>query len=93
MSATALFAAHDELALGALRALAEAGSSMSVVGYDDVPIAEHPGIGLTTVHQPGVAMGARAVELLLERLGGRTEAVHEVFIPDLRVRTTTRPQR
>ena len=66
---------------------------MSVVGYDDVPIADHPGIGLTTVHQPGVAMGARAAELLLERLGGRTEAIHEVFAPELRVRTSTRPPR
>jgi len=91
LPATAIFAAHDELALGALRALAEAGSSVSVVGYDDVPIADHPGIGLTTVHQPGVAMGARAVELLLERLAGRTGAVHDVFTPELRVRTSTRP--
>jgi LacI family transcriptional regulator len=93
LSATALFAAHDELALGALRAIAAERSSMSVVGYDDVPIADHPGIGLTTVHQPGVAMGARAAELLLERLGGRTEAIHEVFAPELRVRTSTRPPR
>jgi len=64
---------------------------MSVVGYDDIAIAEHPALGLTTVHQPGVAMGARAVELLLERFSGRTEAVHEVFTPELRVRTSTRP--
>jgi LacI family transcriptional regulator len=91
LSATALFAAHDELAIGALRALAEASSSMSVVGYDDIAIAEHPALGLTTVHQPGAAMGSRAVELLLERVGGRAEAVHEIFAPELRVRTSTRP--
>ncbi|MDY0908819.1 LacI family DNA-binding transcriptional regulator [Microbacterium sp. CFBP9034] len=88
---TALFAAHDELAIGALRAVAETGSALSVVGYDDVPIAAHPGLGLTTVHQPGDLMGERAIQLLLERIDGRTAPVHEVFVPDLRVRTSTRP--
>lgn len=91
LPATAVFAGHDDLAIGVLRAVAEAGSSISVVGYDDAPLADHPGLGLTTVHQPGVAMGARAVQLLMERFGGRTEASHEVFAPDLRVRTSTRP--
>lgn len=90
-TATALFAAHDELAIGALRAVAETGSDLSVVGYDDVPIAAHPALGLTTVHQPGDLMGARAVQLLLERFGGRTVPVHEVFAPELRIRTSTRP--
>lgn len=88
---TAVFAAHDELAIGALRAVAETGAELSIVGYDDVPIAAHPALGLTTVHQPGGEMGARAIALLLERVGGRTEAVHEVFAPELRVRTSTRP--
>lgn len=90
-TATALFAAHDELAIGALRAAAELGSDLSIVGYDDVPIAGHPALGLTTVHQPGDTMGARAIQLLLERVAGRTEPVHEMFVPDLRVRTSTRP--
>ncbi|WP_137845464.1 LacI family DNA-binding transcriptional regulator [Microbacterium sp. 2FI] len=90
-TATALFAAHDELAIGALRAVAETGADLSVVGYDDVPIAAHPAIGLTTVHQPGDVMGARAVQLLLERVAGRAAPVHEVFQPELRVRTSTRP--
>ncbi len=91
LDATALFAAHDELAIGALRAITEAGVSLAVVGYDDVPIASHPALGLTSVHQPGEAMGARAAELLLERIAGRTEARHEVFTPELRVRTSTFP--
>lgn len=88
---TAVFAAHDELAIGALRAVAETGSDLSIVGYDDVPIAAHPALGLTTVHQPGDEMGARAIGLLLERVSGRTEPQHEVFVPELRVRTSTRP--
>lgn len=88
---TAVFAAHDELAIGALRAVAETRADVSIVGYDDVPIAAHPALGLTTVHQTGGDMGARAIELLLERVAGRTEPVHEVFTPELRVRTSTRP--
>ncbi|MEU1972592.1 LacI family DNA-binding transcriptional regulator [Microbacterium sp. NPDC019599] len=88
---TAVFAAHDELAIGALHAVAEADRPISVVGYDDVPIASHPALGLTTVDQPGDEMGARAIQLLLERVGGRTDAVHEVFEPQLRVRTSTTP--
>lgn len=87
---TAVFAAHDELAIGAMRAAAEAGRDLSIIGYDDVPMAAHPALGLTTVHQPGDRMGARAAELLLERVAGREVAVNEVFVPDLRVRTSTR---
>lgn len=88
---TAIFAAHDDLAIGALTAVTEFRPEISVVGYDDVPIARNPAFGLTTVHQPGVEMGARAVELLLQRFHGRTDAVHEVFEPELRVRTSSFP--
>lgn len=91
LPATAVFAGHDELALGAQRALAEFDARISLVGYDDVPMASHPAIGLTTVHQPGAEMGARAIELVLERMAGRTTAVHEIFTPELRVRTSTFP--
>ncbi|MFH8252669.1 LacI family DNA-binding transcriptional regulator [Microbacterium sp. B2969] len=86
---TALFASHDELAIGALRAITEARHPISVIGYDDVPIASHPALGLTTVRQPGAEMGATAIRLLMERLDGRTEAVHEVFEPELVVRSST----
>ena len=47
---TAVFAAHDEPALGVLRAMAEAGltaADVSVVGYDDTDIASHPRMSLT----------------------------------------------
>lgn len=91
LSSTAIFAAHDELAIGALRAIAEVDAPVSVVGYDDVPIAGHPALGLTTVYQPGIEMGVRAMELIRERLAGRTEPVHEVFAPELRVRTSSFP--
>jgi LacI family transcriptional regulator, galactose operon repressor len=83
---TAVFAAHDEPALGVLRAVADAGltaADVSVAGYDDTTTARHPLISLTSVNQSGHRMGARAMALLLERLAGRTEAVHEVAMPRL----------
>jgi LacI family transcriptional regulator len=61
---------------------------LAVVGYDDVPMASHPALGLTTVHQPGEAMGARAVQMLLERFAGRTEPAREIFDVELKVRTS-----
>jgi LacI family transcriptional regulator len=88
---TAVFAAHDEMAIGALRAISELGIDISVVGYDDVPMASHPGISLSTVDQKGEDMGGRAVEMLLERLTGRTEALHEIHQPTLQVRGSSRP--
>jgi LacI family transcriptional regulator len=91
--ATAVFAAHDELAFGAMRAIADTGADISVLGYDDVALAAHPALGLTSVDQPGERMGARAVELLLERIAGRTAAVHEVFEVELKPRASTRPPR
>jgi len=88
---TAIFAAHDTLALGALRAAMEMRIDVSVAGYDGIPIASHPRLDLTTASQPGFEMGERAARMLLERLAGRREALHEVFEPTLEVRGSTRP--
>lgn len=91
---TAISAGHDELALGVLRARAERGlgsGDLSVAGYDDSRIASHPLISLTTVKQSASAIGERIGALLLERLAGRRESVHEVITPELRVRNSTAP--
>lgn len=92
---TAIFAGHDELAIEVLRAVADLGldeRDVSVVGYDDIDLARHPLISLTTVHAPSVEMGARAVELLLERIrDGRREPKQHQFTPELRVRRSSGP--
>lgn len=87
---TAIFAAHDELALAALAAIIDLGLDISVLGYDDVPMAGHPAVSLSSVDQQGEAMGVRAIEMLLERLKGRTEALHETYEPILRLRRSSR---
>jgi len=68
---TGLFCANDESAVGALRALHEAGLAVprdvSVVGFDDIDVAEHLIPPLTTVRVDKEAMGATAVERLVSR--------------------------
>jgi LacI family transcriptional regulator len=89
---TAVFAAHDELAVGVLRAVADSGltaSDVSVAGYDDTATARHPLVSLTSVNQSGTEMGARAVALLLERLAGREAPARHVIAPRLVARRST----
>jgi DNA-binding LacI/PurR family transcriptional regulator len=69
---TAIFAFNDMLALGAMKALREAGlripEDIAIVGFDDVPVAEFAGIPLTTVRQPRVKMCHIGVGMLLDIL-------------------------
>lgn len=89
---TAIFAGHDELAMGVLRALHERGLTtrdVSVVGYDNLPIASHPLVGLTTIDQFARQQGHTIGQLLLSRIAGRSDAVHERLTPVIRVRQST----
>lgn len=71
---TAVFAANDLMALGALMALREAGlavpTDMAVMGFDDIPTAKLVNPPLTTVTQYQEQLGRRAAEMLFERLNG-----------------------
>lgn len=66
---TAIFAANDSMAIGALSALRESGvevpNEMAVAGFDDIPLARYMDPPLSSVHVPICELGARAVELLL----------------------------
>lgn len=66
----AIFAASDVMAIGAMRAAREAGLSipndMAFIGFDDLPIATLSDVQLTTVRQPVVQFGAKAVEVLID---------------------------
>ncbi len=73
---TAVFCANDQMALGLLRALSEAGRTVpdgprgvSVVGFDDIPEAAYLIPPLTTVRQDFQAVGQRAIEILRAALG------------------------
>jgi DNA-binding LacI/PurR family transcriptional regulator len=91
---TAIFAASDTQAVGVLEAAWEAGMTvpddLSVVGYDDIELADI--LGLTTMRQLLFESGQRGVELLLETLKHPdSEPVYEVLPTELVVRDTTAP--
>ncbi len=77
----AVFACNDPMALGALQAARILGKrvpgDLAVVGYDDVPEAAYYFPALTTVHQPLVELGGRAVELLHHLLEEQAELAEE----------------
>lgn len=72
---TAVFAANDLMALGALSACRERGirvpDDIAIAGYDDIPAARLVSPALTTLDQHAHRTGRRAAELLFDRLSGR----------------------
>ena len=93
---TALFAANDLAAMGALAAVHEAGldvpGDVSVVGYDGIAIGALRRVDLTTVAQPLHEMGRLAASRLLERIAQPdAPAQHAVVPTTLAVRGTTAP--
>jgi len=69
---TAIFAANDSMAVGALSALRDAGvdvpRQMSLAGFDDIPIARYVNPPLTTIRVDIAELGRRAFAVLLEVL-------------------------
>ncbi len=82
---TAVFAADDAMAAGALRAIRAAGLSVpgdvALVGFDDAPIATLTDPPLTTVRQPVYELGAAAARLLIDQLEGRAAAAIQRRLP------------
>ncbi|MDP9695830.1 UNVERIFIED_ORG: DNA-binding LacI/PurR family transcriptional regulator [Arthrobacter globiformis] len=92
---TALFAANDQMALGALRAFSVAGlrvpEDISVVGFDDQPEAAYFVPPLTTVNQGFKELGARCIRMLLSDMAHGPSAAASVLNPKLVVRGSTAP--
>ncbi|MFC9248674.1 LacI family DNA-binding transcriptional regulator [Streptomyces sp. NPDC057136] len=93
---TAVFAATDMVAAGAMQALREAGvrvpDDVSVVGYDDVPVAIDVVPALTTVSIPHEELGRTAVRLALHR-DELPESQHQMLGTHIVVRGSTRGPR
>jgi len=83
---TGMFAANNFIAIGALRALRDAGlrvpQDLALVGFDDLPADLVVDPFLTVAAQPAYEMGRRATELLLARLAGQGPAAYqEIVLP------------
>ncbi|MBS1672589.1 MAG: LacI family DNA-binding transcriptional regulator [Actinobacteria bacterium] len=87
---TAVFAANDLMAIGLMHGFRDAGLNVpvdvSVVGFDDIPVAAHVSPPLTTVHQDFAELGRRAVRILLAQLRGEEVPVFGPAAPVLRAR-------
>lgn len=81
----AIFAGNDSSALGVLDALHEAGvrvpEDVAVIGFDDLPTAIQATPPLTTIRQPILQRGARALALLVDLLEGRAQNPRQVLLP------------
>jgi len=93
-SVTAVFVANDQMALGLLRAMHEAGREvpreLSVVGFDDIPEASFFLPPLTTVRQDFNEMGTRSLRLLLRTIEtGEPASSGTLVPPELIVRAST----
>ena len=93
---TAIFAGNDLQALGVYQAARAARlhipEDLSVVGFDDLPVARWVGPPLTTVRQPLVEMAETAAELVLDLARGETPAQTRIELAtELVVRESTAP--
>ena len=90
---TAVLAANDQMALGLLRRLHEAGRTvpldLSIVGFDDIPEAAYFTPPLTTVRQDFAELGRRCLHILLSRIKGEDGQTRVVVAPELVVRNST----
>ncbi|HEY4011148.1 MAG TPA: substrate-binding domain-containing protein, partial [Acidobacteriaceae bacterium] len=86
---TAIFCFNDIAAIGAIRAIKDAGlrcpEDISVVGFDDIASAAYHNPSLTTIRQPLRRMGEMAAQLLLKRIQNPNEAFPDtiMFEPEL----------
>ena len=89
----AVFAANDNMAIGAIEALRRAGKDVpedvAVVGFDDIPLARH--LGISTVRVRIAELGERALARLLDGLKGNAGG-DELHAPELVVRSTSDPK-
>jgi len=97
-SFTSLFAFNDVSAIGAIKALREAGlrvpQDVSVVGFDDIESAAFQNPGLTTVRQPLRTMGMLAAQTVLQQIGAPASAsrAQQIMVdPEFVVRESTCP--
>jgi DNA-binding LacI/PurR family transcriptional regulator len=92
-----VFAASDMMALGAIRAAGDAGlnvpADVSVIGFDDMQLADHMNPPLTTVRQDKAGLGVAAGTALVRLIEGEADVSASTVLPvELVRRGSTRPR-
>jgi LacI family transcriptional regulator len=92
---TAFFAAADMMAIGVIKALQNAGygvpGDVSVIGFDNIPMAEYIEPPLTTIGQPANQKGSEACRMLIRFLENGDPVKKKILPVELNVRKTTGP--
>lgn len=93
---SAIIACNDDMALGAMKAVQErrrvVGQDVSIIGFDDIPSAEHAYPPLTTLRQPIFEIGTRLAEMLIQIVEDRPPATQQMLLqPTLVIRESTGP--
>jgi LacI family transcriptional regulator len=93
---SAIFAANDEMAFGAIDAINSRGlkvpDDLSVIGFDDIPTSGYVFPKLTTIRQPFGAIAGRAVAELVDLIQGREASAARIAFPtELVIRNSTGP--
>ena len=90
---SAIFLSSDLMAVGALNAVRDLGLSVpedvSIVGFDDIPIAQYLNPSLTTIHQPAFDKGYRAAEIFVDYLESNIPMESELLETSIVVRKST----
>ncbi|MEU4160832.1 LacI family DNA-binding transcriptional regulator [Actinoplanes sp. NPDC026670] len=98
-SVTAVFAGNDDMAIGVIRAMARAGrtvpADISVIGFDDIPVAAYVNPPLTTISQSFDSLAATALAALVRGIErpGETPLMNDVQFGGIVVRESTAPPR
>ncbi len=91
---SAILAANDMMALGAIRALTELSynipNDIEVIGFDNISFSQYCEPPLSTIQQPTVEMGVKATETLLRIIIGETGIESTRLYPKLLLRRTTK---
>lgn len=94
---TAVICNNDRMAFGAMLAIQsrglKVGRDVSVIGFDDIPLARYWPIPLTTLYQPTIEIGGQLFKLLQSVIQGKpaAELAGRLISPELRVRQSTGP--
>src|SRR5690606_38770329 len=82
---TAIFAANDQIALGAYQAARQLGRriphELALVGFDNLDFTMHLDVPLTTVAQPAAEIGQQAVKALVRRINGQVDDWQQIILP------------